>query len=476
MSSTALDIKFRPKKFGDILGNKGIVKLLLKRSIDGTLAGRSMMFGGPKGLGKTTMARIVAKAIVCPNLESGEPCCECNSCHSVEEGSSDSFDEFDAATQGTVDRIRSIVQDLDLGTMDGNPRVVVFDEAQRLSKAAQDALLKPMEDRRVVVILCTTEPHSVKTAIRDRVEEYPVSPPTVEEITARLQHICGIESIKYDREALDLIVMLNHSNPRTSITSLETIHMLGSITKDSVKDVFRFDSMEDIVKVLSLIDSSPIEAFSILDNLSARESPTWIRDNIVAAISSALRVSVGAKSIYPVPTMFFQTRGRAWAELASALSRTDRPDFAAVEAILMESSAALEVVSFDLPPPLSPVKIPSIKVVNGAVPVVELVEESVSNTSSKQELISKLSMVLNSSKKSEVSERNDKSKSVEVDGVRFTSNESLTSLDAKIKNSSPPENPVSVIDASVQCNSGLEPMPSKEFTRVFSERFNTHRR
>ena len=465
-----LDLRFRPRKFSDpilgVLGNVGIVKLLKKRSVDGTLAGRSIMFGGPKGLGKTTLARIVAKAIVCPNLEDGEPCCSCGPCKSVEEGSSDSFDELDAATQGTVDRIRSIVQDLDLGTLDGNPRVVVFDEAQRLSKASQDALLKPMEDRRIVIILCTTEPHSIKTAIRDRVEEYSVSPPSVEEITGRLQQICKIESIEFDRDALDLIVVLNHSNPRTSITSLETVSMMGRVTKETVKDVYRFDSMEDVVQVLSLLDSNTVQAFAILDRLFSRESPTWIRDNVVAAISSALRTSIGAKPTYLVPTMFFQNRGRAWTELASSLSRLDRPDAAAVEAVLMESSSALPVVS-DIPssPPI--VHMPSVKAVS-EVPVVTLEE---SQEPSQQEIVSKLADALSAIKKPDNSIKKPvESKSIEVDGVRFTSSETLTSLDAKIKNSVPPENPVAVSDAGVLLDGSLNPMAPKEFANAFEIR------
>jgi DNA polymerase III subunit gamma/tau len=475
------DIVHRPKNFASLLGNAGIVKLLKKRSVDGTLVGRSMMFGGPKGLGKTTLARIVAKAIICPNLQDGEPCCECGPCKSVEEGISDSFDELDAATQGTVDRIRSIVQDLDLGTIDGNPRVVVFDEAQRLSKASQDALLKPMEDRRLVIILCTTEPHSIKTAIRDRVEEYSVSPPSVEDITNRLKFICKSESVEYDVDALDLIVMLNHSNPRTSITSLETISMMGKVTRDAVRDVFRFDSMEDVVKVLSLIDSDPVQAFSVLDGLFSRESPTWIRDNIVAAVSSALRSSVGAKSTYSVPTMFFQNRGRAWAELASSLSRIDRPDAAAVEAVLMETSNALPTV-FNIPPSPSVIHMPSIKVV-GEVPVIELEESPALGVArvaglvkkadpSQQELVAKLASAIGAVKKpeSKIKESNE-NKSVEVDGVMYTSSEVLTSLDAKIKSSAPPENPIAVSDAKVLLNGDLNPIPPREFSREFESRF-----
>jgi hypothetical protein len=179
--------------------------------------------------------------------------------------------------------------------------------------------------------------------------------------------------------------------------------------------------------------------------------------------------------------MFFQNRGRAWAELASSLSRIDRPDAAAVEAVLMESSNALPTV-FNIPPPPSIVHMPSVKAV-GEVPVVKLEESPALGIArvaglvkkvdpSQQELVSKLASAIGAVKKpeSKIKESNG-NKSVEVDGVMYTSSEVLTSLDAKIKSSAPPENPIAVSDAKVLLNGDLNPMPPREFSREFESRF-----
>jgi DNA polymerase III subunit gamma/tau len=457
MSTQSLDLKYRPRHFKGILGNAGVVKLLTTRSQSGTLSGRSMMFSGPKGCGKTSLARVVGKAIACPDIKDGEPCCICSTCKSIEEGTSDSFDEFDAATQGTVDRIRSIVQDLDFGTMDNRPRVIVLDEAHRLSKQSQDALLRPMEDRRVVVILCTTEPHLIRGAIRDRVEEYSVSPPSSNTLVDHLYGICKNENIKYDVEGLELLVQINRQNPRTSITSLETVSGMGKVTEALVREIYRFNSMDDICKVLSLLDADPASAFGVLDRLFANESPSWVRDSIVAAISSAIRCSVGAKPTYPVPTNFFPIRGRSWANLASALSRVDRPDEAAVEAILLEfpnGHVVSEILQMPAPvPSASPIAVPT--------PTPALTKEEPRKA------------VEEPKKVSVKPKPESKPKDIEHDGVRFTSNETLTSIDQKIRNSASSSvgSDKPKAELGVPYDQRLAPVPPKEFSRAFHDRF-----
>ena len=191
------------------------------------------MFGGSKGCGKTTMARIVARAIVCDNLNDGEPCDSCESCNSFTDESSVSFDEYDAATQGTVDRVRSLLSDLDFGSFDGKPRVVILDEAHRLSKGAQDALLKAMEDRRLVVILCTTEPRKIVDAIRSRVEEYPISPPSEDAVVALLRKVCKAEKILVDVDALLIVAKSLKNCPRECICALDTLRTLGSVSLEN---------------------------------------------------------------------------------------------------------------------------------------------------------------------------------------------------------------------------------------------------
>lgn len=337
MPNSNFDLKYRPAKFSDVVGNVGVVKLLLTRSSSGTLAGRSMMFGGPKGCGKTSLARIVARAIACTNLSSGEPCGTCEGCISVQHGSSSSYDEYDAATQGTVDKIRELVDDLEYGTLDGKPRVVILDEAQRLTKGSQDALLRSMEDRRIIVILCTTEPHSIKTAIRSRVEEYPVQPPPMEGLMTLLESVCVKEGVSYDRDSLEAVVRACGQCPRTCLTSLETLALLGGVRTATVSELFRHDSFKQVVQVLENLDKDLLTTFNLVDDLLLREGPTWTRDTLVSAIMDSIRVHLGCRTTFPVSTSLFPIRGMGWSQLAASLAALYFPSSADVISCLVSS-------------------------------------------------------------------------------------------------------------------------------------------
>jgi DNA polymerase III subunit gamma/tau len=447
------DLLYRPKKFSDVLGNAGVVKLLRIRSGKGDLVGRSMMFGGPKGTGKTSLARVVARAIFCDRLADGEPCTECTGCKSVDDGAADSFDEFDAATQGTVERMRSIIEDLEYGTVSGKSRLIILDEAHRLSKQSQDALLKAMEDRRIVVILCTTEPHNIKTAIRSRVEEYPVSYPPEQELIARLGHVCAQQKIDCELDAMSLIVSLNARCPRTSLTTLQSASLLGSVTVDSVKQITRFASMEGIVQALCLLQSNPAKATEAFDYSFDQEGPAWVRDQVVLAISSAMRVSYGAKPTHPIPPTFWGSRGGAWLETARALSLLERPNQADVEAVLYSAVVPLPAgtVSTRLPgvppppPPRSAAPEPpkALKPVPPPPPSIKVVLPT------------------------------NAPRTLEVDGVLFSSDENLTSLDNKIEHGGAPPGSDPGPDIRVKFDAESLPMSNKEFARGFLERIRS---
>jgi DNA polymerase-3 subunit gamma/tau len=331
-----LDLKYRPRCFADVLGNDGVKRLLLKRSTQHSLSQQSMMFGGPKGCGKTTLARIVARAMKCTNLQNGEPCNECDSCISILDGTNQDVEELDAASQGTIDKIREIIRDSEFSSGDGTDlRIYFFDEAQRLSKPAQDALLQAIESRTFIVILCTTEPHKIVGPIRDRVEEYNIQPPSKDDLIIRLKDICNKEGFQYEDTALDVIAEMCSRTPRSSLLALESMSILGSITKLTVSQYYRFESYELIGRVLSTLDTDIKKAFDFLDRLSWKESPTWIRDTIIEAISGAFRLSIGAKSKFPVSTEFFSSRGRGWLSIAQDLGSVDRPSISDIEAILL---------------------------------------------------------------------------------------------------------------------------------------------
>lgn len=417
-----LDLKYRPSRFSDVLGNQGVVRLLLTRSRACTLHDQSMLLGGPKGCGKTTLARIIARAIHCVAPVAGEPCNSCDPCKTIP-ASFPGVEELDAASQGTVDRIRSMVADAEYATPDGKPPVYIIDEAQRLTPSAQDALLKAVEERDLVIIMCTTEPSKIKVPIRSRVEEYPVSPPTLEDLEARLGLICSTEEIQADPEALSVISKMTDLCPRAAILALSTMAACGPVDAQSVRSHFRFGSYGDVVKVLNLVDVNLPSALAALDSLSRTEGPVWVRDAMVAAISAGLRADVGARSNFPVSTNgFFKHRLREWVSVARRLGSIDRPSCADIEMAILEGgsmvAAALE---------RSPVTAVA-QTVYSPVP-----EGKAPHAAEVAFAPSKVRPPSPSPKKEPApASKPPQSSPLEVDGIMFSSDESLTSLDHKV--------------------------------------------
>lgn len=473
-----LDLKYRPRKFSEVLGNAGVRRLLLARSRSGTLGDQSMMFGGPKGCGKTTMARIVARAMLCVDLDDGEPCGSCHVCSSVLEDSCPSVEEMDAASQGTVDRIRSMVSDSDYGTIDGSDRrVYIIDEAQRLSKAAQDALLKAVEGRFFIVILCTTEPQNIKGPIRDRMEEYPVYPPDADELAARLSDVCTEESIQFEPDALDLVVKMNGRTPRSCLLSVSALGSLGPITSSSVREYFRFNSYVFVDRVLSLLDSDPALAFDSLDSLSSMEGPTWIRDAIVFAIASGLRVDVGARSAYPVDLHFFSVRGRSWLSLAHDLGRIDRPSMADIEASLMSVPVGAIIPSsvFPVPSNASTLVLPSPPAPSKAPASVLPSPPAKTSVPVRSETNGSVTVASVSDNGPGAASPSDKdrvvNKELEIEGVTYSSRESLTTLDNKISASSSVDKTEDRESTPVGLDGSRVPITEKEFVSSFLGKF-----
>ena len=140
-----------------------------------------------------------------------------------------------------------------------------------------------------MVIFCTTEPHKIQGPIRDRLEEYPIRPPTEDELISRMKEICEKEQIQASEEALRLIAQIHGNTPRSSFLAIDSLSDLGEVTIENAKKLFRFDSYKLIDLILTLVDSDPAKAFEYLDALFNLEGPTWIRDAIVLAVSSAFR-------------------------------------------------------------------------------------------------------------------------------------------------------------------------------------------
>ncbi len=488
-----LDLKYRPRRFSEVLGNDGARKALLARSRAGTLAGTSYMFGGPKGCGKTSLARIVARAVSCPSLDNGEPCNECSFCVSVSNDSSLSVEEFDAASHGTVDRMRSLVDSLDFESLDGMRRVVILDEAQRLGPASQDSLLKAMEERRMSVILCTTEPGKIKPALRDRVEEYAVRPPHESMVLSWLESICSAENIGTEPGALAEIVRSCSAHPRSSVNTLDSLASAGPVDLAAVSRVFHGGSFAAVSAMLGLLDRDRVSALALMDDLIGAESPAWVRDAVVLAILAGMRRASGVPSTYRGPLDFYDSRGSGWVQAASVLSSMERPTAVGVEFALLSTSPMPDATSrpyvapapsSPLPPPSQeelervkaiaekyldvPVSLPSIPKVTDDYPFAEKLKVSPEFA----RVQARLATVPppRPAPPPPPEKRPAPPSSVEIDGVTFSASERLTSLDKKLENSqnqAPPEPP----DVRVEFDRTRVPMSDQEFSRAFTSRF-----
>ena len=196
MSYMALYRKFRPTEFGDVKGQEHIVTTL-KNQIKAERIGHAYLFCGTRGTGKTTIAKIFAKAVNCENPEEGNPCGKCTACRSITAGTSMNVIEIDAASNNGVDNIREIREEVAYSPTEGKYKVYIIDEVHMLSIGAFNALLKTLEEppSYVIFILATTEAHKIPVTILSRCQRYDFRRITADTILARLQELMEAEHV-----------------------------------------------------------------------------------------------------------------------------------------------------------------------------------------------------------------------------------------------------------------------------------------
>ncbi|MGB7859808.1 MAG: DNA polymerase III subunit gamma/tau [Acidimicrobiia bacterium] len=235
MEYQALYRKYRPQTFDDVIGQSHVTTTLAREVSEGRVA-HAYLFTGPRGTGKTTTARILAKALNCENRHSdGSPCNECGSCAAITIGNSLDVMELDAASHNSVDDIRDIkVSVTTVASAATSKRVFVLDEAHMLSKAAGNALLKTLEEppEHVHFVLATTEPYKLLDTIRSRTQRFDFHPVPVEELAGYLSTIADREGYKADPVALIGIARHAGGSVRDSLSLLEQVSALGAGTVD----------------------------------------------------------------------------------------------------------------------------------------------------------------------------------------------------------------------------------------------------
>ena len=241
MSYTALYRKFRPDCFEDVKGQEQIVTTL-QNQIKAERVGHAYLFCGTRGTGKTTIAKIFAKAVNCEHPVEGSPCGECAACRSIGAGASMNVIEIDAASNNGVDNIREIVDEVSYSPAEGRYKVYIIDEVHMLSIGAFNALLKTLEEppSYVIFILATTEVHKIPITILSRCQRYDFRRITIDTIAARLRELMEAEQIQVEEKALRYIAKSADGAMRDALSLLDqciAFHFGEELTYDKVLDI-----------------------------------------------------------------------------------------------------------------------------------------------------------------------------------------------------------------------------------------------
>jgi DNA polymerase-3 subunit gamma/tau len=255
LKNAANDLKtvYRPYKVDELLGNTNLKSIISKR-LDTDKLTHTMLFSGPAGTGKTTMARIVALSLNCTNTDKpSEPCLTCNSCKSILNQSSMDYQEVNVGADSGKADVEAIVKDLSFSAFSLKNKVIIFDECHKLTTAAKDLLLKVMEDTyaHVYLIFCTNEPEKLKNNKKDdnpfldRCDHFVFEKLTDDEIFAALENVCQFEGVPYNIEVLNYIVEVVKGVPRKALGSLGAVISDGSWDLNIVKQILSSEAVSD---------------------------------------------------------------------------------------------------------------------------------------------------------------------------------------------------------------------------------------
>ena len=271
MSYQALYRKYRPSTLNDVIGQDVVIQILKNALLNNKVC-HAYMFSGPRGIGKTSIAKLLAKAVNCTNLEDGDACGKCENCVSINERSCPDIIEIDAASNNGVDEIREIKNKVNLVPNQLKYKVYIIDEVHMLSIGAFNALLKTLEEppEHVIFILATTDLHKVPTTIISRCQCFEFHRISNVNIVNRLKYICEAENIRIEDNVLEMIANLSDGGLRDAVGILDKLNAYSnsSITIDDFEKVNGIVSKEQKIQFLNYIQASDISnTINFLDSI-----------------------------------------------------------------------------------------------------------------------------------------------------------------------------------------------------------------
>ncbi len=292
MATQSLYRRYRPRRFDELKGQDHVVRAL-RNAVINNREGQAYLFSGPRGTGKTSTARILAKVLNCEKLKDGEPCGKCNSCLSIDAGSSYDVLELDAASNNGVDNMRDLIERAALGNP-GRHRVFILDEVHMLSKPAEAALLKTLEEPpdHVVFVLATTDPQKVSETIRSRTQHLQFHLLPLQELKEHVRWVVADAKLVVSEEAIDRVVQLGAGSVRDTLSALELVVASGGDVEEQI-------SLDEFIE--SFIDHDPGRALAAVGSaVQFGADPRALTEDVVRYLRDAF-LSLMAPELVQLP-------------------------------------------------------------------------------------------------------------------------------------------------------------------------------
>lgn len=331
MATQSLYRRYRPRRFSEVKGQDHVV-MALRNAVINNREGQAYLFSGPRGTGKTTSARILAKVLNCENPIDGEPCCACPSCLAVEAGTSYDVHELDAASNNGVDAMRDLIEKASLGTP-GRHKVYILDEVHMLSKAAEAALLKTLEEppSHVVFVLATTDPQKVSDTIRSRTQHLQFHLLPADELAAHVRWVADDAGITVSDAAIEAVLRQGGGSARDTLSALELAAATGGTVDEGTP-------LDEFVESLIEVDTGRALA-AIAHSVQQGRDPRTLTEDVVRHLRDCF-LSLMAPELVQLPS-----------ERAEAVSEQSRRLGAAAIVKAMETLGTMLVEMRHAPDP-----------------------------------------------------------------------------------------------------------------------------